>query len=164
MIDPTETQQSTQLDHSFDKSKPNQPLDAEPSLFPPPPGAAPAILVVEDLAELAGLFREVLTLHGFEVQVAPDGASALRMLRERTFQLLLMDIDLPDFTGFEVVARARAAGLDQGTRIIFCSGGYVEERQSQALQFPGSTFLSKPFTIKQLMVTIADMLQAPNPA
>ena len=77
------------------------------------------ILVLEDMVELAELVSEYLQLKGFAVEVAHDGATALRLLGSRAFQVALVDIDLPDICGFEVVARARAAGCMRDTRIIF---------------------------------------------
>ena len=113
------------------------------------------------MLELAGLFAEALRLHGFEVELSHDGLGAFNLIQTRVYHLGLFDIDLPDISGFEVVRRARSAGLLGATRIVFCSGGYVEERQSQALQFPGSVFIAKPFTIKKLLTTVADALRAP---
>jgi hypothetical protein len=53
-----------------------------------------------------------------------------------------------------VVRRAHAAGYLREARIVFCSGGYLEEREAQAREFAGSGFLAKPFTIESLMATI----------
>jgi DNA-binding response OmpR family regulator len=114
------------------------------------------ILVLEDMLELAALLRENLLLFGFEVETAPDGATALRFLKNQSFDIALVDIDLPDISGFEMVERARATGYLRKTRVIFCTGGYVQERSAQALQIPGSRFMAKPFTIKKLLDTIAD--------
>jgi two-component system response regulator CpxR len=60
------------------------------------------------MIELAKLLAENLVLRGLEVELAHDGATALKLLQERTFQLALIDIDLPDMSGFDVVSRARA--------------------------------------------------------
>ena len=136
------------------------------SCSPPSPLADAAlpkpirILVLEDLAELAELVAEYLMLHGFEVEVAHDGAAALELLGSRAFHVALVDIDLPDMSGFEVVARARAAECARDTRIIFCTGGCAEERLPLALQFWGSSYLGKPFAMKTLMTCIADVLTA----
>ncbi len=115
------------------------------------------ILILEDMAELAELVSEALRLYGFEVEIAPDSATALQLLRERMFHVALVDIDLPDMCGFDMVARARATGSLGQTRVVFCSGGDEQERGGRAQQFPGSSFLTKPFTIKRLLTTIADM-------
>jgi DNA-binding response OmpR family regulator len=121
------------------------------------------ILVLEDMIELAKLLAKNLVLRGLEVELAHDGATALKLLQERTFQLALIDINLPDMSGFDVVSRARASGLLPDTSILFCTGGDLEERLRRAAQFPGSQFISKPFTIKKLLGTITDALRAGEP-
>jgi DNA-binding response OmpR family regulator len=136
------------------------------SCNPPQPLApiAPAkpfrILVLEDMVELAELVAEYLRLQDFEVEVVHDGTAALQLLESRAFHVALVDIDLPDISGFEVVARARAAGNLRDTRIVFCSGGCPEERLPLALQFWGSSFLGKPFAMQTLMTCIEDVLTA----
>lgn len=136
------------------------------SCSPPSPlaDAAPPkpirILVLEDMVELAELVSEYLMLQGFEVEVAHDGAAALQLLGGRAFHVALVDIDLPDISGFEVVARARATGCMCDTRIIFCTGGCPEERLPLAMQFWGSSFLDKPFAMETLMIRIAEVLMA----
>jgi len=84
----------------------------------------------------------------------------LRLSGSQAFNLALVDIDLPDFSGFEVVAGARAAGCLCDTRIIFCTGGCPEERIPLALQFCGSRFLGKPSAMETLVNCIADVLMA----
>ena len=126
-----------------DSSKPNEP---------------PRVLVVEDMPELADLICEILMLHGFEVAIAPDGLTALDLLRNTSVQVALVDIDLPDISGFEVAERARALNCLQGARIVFCTGGDIEERRIKAQQFPGSQLLAKPFAVKGLLTTVADAL------
>lgn len=138
----------------------NATRSTDPSPSIPSTGFSQAIriLVVEDMAQLAELYREVLMLHGFEVTIAQDGTTALKLLTERTFHAAMVDIDLPDISGFDVVERARAAGRLSQTRVVFCTGGYVEERMAKSRQFPNSGFMSKPFSIKQLLTTVSDAL------
>lgn len=95
---------------------------------PPSPlaNAAPPkpirIVVLEDLPELAELDSEYLTFKGFEMDADHDGASAFQFLGSRTFHVALVDIDLPDISGFEVVTRARTTGCLCDTRIVFSYG------------------------------------------
>lgn len=137
--------------------KASQPGDSS-ALAAPAPARSNPILVVEDMVELADLYRETLTLHGFEVAVAYNGATALKLLRDQKFQLALVDIDLPDLCGFDVVDRARAAGCLGRTRVVFCTGGYVQERLQRSIQFSESHFIAKPFTIEKLLSTVSDAL------
>src|SRR5579862_3688226 len=96
------TNQPNQSEHHLiEQSNPGPaatPSSSAPGLTHPKPIR---ILVLEDMLELAALLRENLLLFGFEVETAPDGAVALRLLKEQSFDLALIDIDLPDISGFE---------------------------------------------------------------
>ena len=66
-------------------------------------------------------------------------------------RLAMLDIDLPDLTGFEVVAGALAQGWLQNATIIFFSGDPSDGRMAIARQFPGSLFVPKPFEMQNLV-------------
>ena len=110
------------------------------------------VLLLEDNVELAELLRLMFEMWGFQPTVANLGQKASRLLEEQQFHLALVDIDLPDTTGFEVVADASAQGWLQNTKIIFCSAS--DNRVAMARQFPGSVFLPKPFEMQSLLALI----------
>jgi len=109
------------------------------------------VLLLEDNVELAELLRLVFEMWGFQPTVAHLGREASRLLEEQEFRLALVDIDLPDTTGFEVVAGALAQGWLQNTKIIFFSGDPSDDRVAMARQFPGSLFVPKPFEMQSLL-------------
>jgi DNA-binding response OmpR family regulator len=115
------------------------------------------VLLLEDNVELAELLRLVFEMWGFQPTVAHLGREASRLLEEQEFHLALVDIDLPDTTGFEVVAGALARGWLQNTKIIFFSGEPTNNRVALARQFPGSVFVAKPFEMKSLMALIQEL-------
>lgn len=112
------------------------------------------VLVLEDNVELAELLRLMFEMWGFEPTVAHLGWEASRLLEEQEFRLAVVDIDLPDTTGFEVVAGALARGWLQNTKIIFFSGHPSNERVAMSKRFPGSLFLPKPFEMQSLLALI----------
>ena len=109
------------------------------------------VLLLEDNVELAELLRLVFEMWGFQPTVAHLGREASRLLEEQEFRLALVDIDLPDTTGFEVVAGALAQGWLQNTKIIFFLGESSDDRLAMARQFPGSLFVPKPFEMQNLL-------------
>jgi DNA-binding response OmpR family regulator len=115
-------------------------------------------LLLEDNVQLAELFSLIFETWQFQPTVAHLGSEASRLLDEQEFRLALVDIDLPDATGFEVVAGALARGRLQNTKIIFFSGSPTDERIAMARLFPGSVFLSKPFEMQSLMVLIRKLI------
>jgi DNA-binding response OmpR family regulator len=114
-------------------------------------------LVIEDLSELADLMVECLRARDFEAEVASTGEAALRLLSSGSFDVALVDIDLPDTTGFEVVAHATAAGWLGRTRIVICTGSRLEEHRQRAARIPGSRFLWKPFAFPELMKCVNEI-------
>ena len=121
------------------------------------------VLLLEDNVELAELLRLMFEMWGFQPTVANLGREASRLLEEQQFHLALVDIDLPDTTGFEVVADASAQGWLQNTKIIFFSGEPSHNRVALVRQFPGSVFLPKPFEMKSLMGLIQELFATDLP-
>jgi CheY-like chemotaxis protein len=118
------------------------------------------VLLLEDEVNLAKAMKQLFDKMGHRPAVAHLGSDALRLLEEQQFHLALVDIDLPDTTGFKVVAEALARGKLQGTKVIFCSGDPSAERVAMASQFPGSLFLPKPFELQKLFRLIRDFSQS----
>ena len=122
----------------------------------------PRFLVVEDMAELADLLVQCLEALEIEVEVAATGEAALLLLSRGSFDVALVDIELPDTTGFEVMAIARESGWLRNTHIVFCTGSRSEEYRQRAAVFSGSSFLWKPFTLHDLMKCIEGVASAPG--
>jgi two-component system, chemotaxis family, CheB/CheR fusion protein len=81
---------------------------------PPGPPDKPRVLVVEDNRAVADMFARVLRAWGYEPLVAYDGASALEAARAVRPPAILLDINLPDISGYEVARRIRREpGLDK---------------------------------------------------
>lgn len=131
--------------------------DAKESKAPIPPMLQ--VLLLEDNVELAELLCLMFGMWGFQPTVAHLGRDASRLLEEQEFRLVVVDIDLPDTTGFEVVAGAWARGRLQNTRIIFFSGEPSDGRVAMARQFPGSLFVPKPFEMQSLLGLIQNLLR-----
>ena len=74
-----------------------------------PDGSPVRVLVVDDEPSLAELLASVLRYEGWEIRTAADGSSAVRAAREFQPDAILLDVMLPDFDGFEVLRRVRAA-------------------------------------------------------
>ena len=116
------------------------------------------VLLLEDNVELAELLSLIFETWGFQPMVAHLGREASRLLEEQAVRLALVDIDLPDTTGFEVVSGALAQGRLQKSKIIF-SGEPSDDRVAMARQFPGSVFVPKPFEMRNLLPLIQRLLR-----
>ena len=87
----------------------------------PNSSAKKKILVVEDEAEYRTLLREVLGKAGYAVFDASTGEAGLSLYREQGPDLLLLDVMLPDMTGFDFCTKVRAGKVRPNTPILFCT-------------------------------------------
>lgn len=116
-----------------------------------------SVLVVEDEAHLAAGISENLQAEGHEVEVAGDGRRGLEALLEGEFDLVILDVMLPELDGFELCKRAREAGDE--TPILFLSArGQVDDR-IEGLEAGGDDYLPKPFHLKELLLRVESLLR-----
>jgi DNA-binding response OmpR family regulator len=105
------------------------------------------ILLVEDEPWLAGQISRALLHSGHSVLTAGDGPSALEAVSGKSFDLLLLDADLPGTDGFEVIDRVRRSG--PSARVLVLTGGNLAGLADRA-----DGHLSKPFTMDELVARI----------
>jgi DNA-binding response OmpR family regulator len=115
------------------------------------------ILVVEDEPRLARGLRDDLTLEGFEVLVAGDGVEALRLARERPFDLIILDVMLPKKDGFEVCRELRREGTR--TPIIMLTARTGEAEKVLGLEVGADDYVTKPFSPRELRARIKAVLR-----
>ncbi len=101
------------------------------------------------------LLQTLLELDGFEVVMAPRGEDALKLIRERLPDLMLIDYHLSDMAGIEVVARLRAEQQFAKLPIVMTSGLDLKE---EALAAGANRFLVKPFEPGRLSTLFRDLL------
>jgi DNA-binding response OmpR family regulator len=102
------------------------------------------ILIVEDDMPLAMLMVSLLTRAECETEVATTGAKALQMAQDGNFDLITLDVDLPDMSGFEICRRLKQNPFWQ-TPIVFISGRPLEEDHRRGLELGAVDYIAKPF-------------------
>jgi DNA-binding response OmpR family regulator len=115
-----------------------------------------AILVVEDEEDLSDLLSFILRRAGHEVILAFDGDSALRLWRERQPELVLLDINLPRRSGWEVCEAIRR---ESSTPIMILSGADTEEDMVRGLDLGAEDYITKPFSPRLLQARIRTLLR-----
>jgi two-component system alkaline phosphatase synthesis response regulator PhoP len=115
------------------------------------------LLVVEDERNVAETLIELLRGKGFHVTRADSVASARRCIEEAEFQLALLDVGLPDGSGFELarVLRQRAPG----TAIIFLTAHASAEDRIRGLELGADDYVGKPFHFRELLLRIQNCLK-----
>jgi two-component system response regulator MprA len=116
-----------------------------------------AILVVDDDAGLRKALRRVLVSHGFEVELARDGAEALSLLRSRSFDLLVLDVMMPGRDGIEVCERLRSGG-DHVPVLMLTARDAVRDRVA-GLEAGADDYLVKPFANAELVARVRALLR-----
>ena len=115
-------------------------------------------LVVEDEPTIAKMCTRVLAAEGFEVDIAVDGKSALNVLKEKKFDLCLIDIRTPEMNGTELYHQLKERHLEMVNKIIFTTGDTINEKIKAFLAETGRPFLPKPFTPSELRSMIRKAL------
>lgn len=112
-----------------------------------PAARPPRLLVVEDHLDTARAFARVLTAQGFEVLVAGSVAEAVALCKSQDFDLMVLDIGLPDGTGIELLARVRETCR---TPAIAVSGYGTSDDIARAKDAGFVDHLVKPVTVETL--------------
>ncbi len=116
-----------------------------------------SILYVEDDLTLSFITRDNLMLKGYEVDFADDGLKALEMIRLRSYDLYILDVMLPKMDGFTLAAKIRETNVD--TPIIFLTARSLMEDRIHGLQLGGDDYITKPFSIEELVLKIEVFLR-----
>ena len=106
------------------------------------------LLLVEDDAMMRAALERSLSRRGFMVQACADGADALRKWRAMRFDVVLLDLTLPDIDGLQVLAQARHSGLSTPV-LIATARGTVGDR-IMGLNLGADDYLPKPFDLDEL--------------
>jgi two-component system OmpR family response regulator len=110
------------------------------------------ILYVEDDPTAREYIQKGLREHGHLVDAAPDGATGLEQASSGAYDLLILDVTLPELDGFEIIGRLRESGVE--TPVLFLSArGEVGDR-IRGLNLGADDYLSKPFAFAELLARI----------
>jgi DNA-binding response OmpR family regulator len=119
------------------------------------------ILVVEDEESIGQGLSDVLTFRGHGVTWAKDGAEALRTGLASPFDLILLDIMLPELDGYSVCKQLRSAGCRSGVIMLTAKG--AEDDILRGFEAGADDYVTKPFSLKQLLARVEAVLQRSVP-
>ena len=117
----------------------------------------PLIVVAEDESELATLIATHLEMAGMQSQICNKAAHVARFLKSNFANLILLDVHLPDSTGFALMDELRQSGVD--TPVIFLTGENAEVQKVKALEMGGDDYITKPFSFPELIARINAVLR-----
>jgi len=129
---------------------------------------APArILVVEDERDIAALVAYHLTREGYRVRTADGGAEAIEAVSHERPDLVVLDLMLPGFSGYDVLAELRRRPATAAVPVIVLTARRDEEDRIKGLELGADDYVTKPFSPKELVLRVAAVLrrvQAPSVA
>jgi excisionase family DNA binding protein len=131
------------------------PAAAAPSR-PAAGNARPRVLVVDDEASIRDLLSKTLALAEYDVDVAPDGRSALERMRMYPYDLLIADLKMPGMDGLTVIREAKRYKGD--LPVIIITGFSTESSAIEAVNLGVAGYLTKPFRVPQVLAAAAKAL------
>jgi len=147
------------IDAWLESQRPRGGARTAPTAAPRAPATAtghPRVLVVDDEATIRDLLSKTLALAEYEVDLAPDGRTALERLRMIPYDLLITDLKMPGVDGLSVIREARRLKAD--LPVIIITGFSNEASAIEAVNLGVSGYLTKPFRVPRVLAAAAKAL------
>jgi two-component system response regulator MprA len=123
---------------------------------------SPRLLIVDDDPELRHFLRTELEIEGYSCAEAASGQQALGLIRAESWDLLMLDWTLPDFSGVEICRRLR--GRDDQTPVLMLTAHDDVRERVEALDAGADDYLTKPFSIEELLARVRARLRSASKA
>ncbi|MBR4554926.1 MAG: response regulator transcription factor [Ruminococcus sp.] len=114
------------------------------------------ILIIDDDTDLSFIISEMLEEHGYTAVCAESAGRAFDLLEKKRFSLILLDINLPDSTGFELCRELRRVST---VPVIFASARTSEDDRITGFDLGGDDYLPKPYTMKELLSRVNALMR-----
>jgi len=118
---------------------------------------AARILVVDDEPAVNDLICDALHLAGYQTSSAEHGMEALRLLRDERIDLAVIDVNMPMMSGYDLLERMRASGLE--TPVIILTARQERDDPRTSFGLGADDFVRKPFSIEELTLRVAAILR-----
>lgn len=118
------------------------------------------VLLVEDEVKLGEYIKKGLTESGFLVDHKVNGLDGYHALMSEDYNVVIMDVMLPDISGFEIVKNYRQSG--QTTPVLFLTAKDDLEDRIKGIEIGGDDYLTKPFAFAELVVRLKNLLRRAN--
>jgi DNA-binding response OmpR family regulator len=115
------------------------------------------LLIVEDDVSFASAMQDILTQENWKTEVTHSGLDALQLIYNFSYDLVLLDWDLPDLTGIEVCRQVRAAGLQ--VPIVFLTGKVDISFLETAFEYGADDYVEKQAEIRELLARLRGVLR-----
>lgn len=120
------------------------------------------ILIVEDAEKIARSLQKGLTVEGYQVELAFDGAAGYQLARQHAFDVILLDLMLPEMDGYQVCRQLRADGIH--TPVLMLTARGELDDKVQGLDIGADDYLTKPFDYDELLARVRALIRRPPKA
>jgi DNA-binding response OmpR family regulator len=120
------------------------------------------LLLVEDENDIQTFLKQALTEAGYQVDVAPDGKTAESLATAAAYDILIVDLGLPDQDGISLILSLRNIGVHAPV-LILSARRSVDDRV-RGLEQGGDDYLTKPFALAELLARLRNLLKRNSPA
>jgi excisionase family DNA binding protein len=145
------------IDAWLETQRPRQGRAAVAASRAAPSGSGrPRVLVVDDEGAIRDLLSKTLALAEYDVDLAPDGRTALERLRIISYDLLITDLKMPGVDGLTVIREARRLKAD--IPVVIITGFSTEASAIEAVNLGVSGYLTKPFRVPRVLAAAAKAL------
>jgi CheY-like chemotaxis protein len=118
-------------------------------------GRKPLVLIVDDSLSVRKFLSGVLGKHNIEVDTARNGQTALEMISQKDYDLMITDLEMPQVSGYELIEQIRSQSLWDNLPIIVLTGRASKHIQQHSFKLGANEFIIKPFKDKDLLEKIA---------
>jgi putative two-component system response regulator len=122
-----------------------------------PPSHGTRVLVVDDDNGITRLLTEALTRHGYDVDAVYDGLTALHVVRERTPDVVLLDVVLPGLSGYEICSTLKRDPATRLLPVVLITGLTEQAERVAGLKAGADDFLTKPIELNELLARVASL-------
>jgi len=118
-----------------------------------------SIVIVEDDEDISDTIKYNLEREGFRVRVAATGEDALNLIFDRPPNLVLLDLNLPQMSGFELCRRLRAEAITARVPVLMITARTAESDKVLGLNLGADDYITKPFSMRELIARVRAVLR-----
>jgi DNA-binding response OmpR family regulator len=120
------------------------------------------VLIVEDEPSMGQGLRDNLEFEGYAVEIADNGLAGLKLIMTNAYDLVILDVMMPEMSGFDVCRKARESGIE--TPIILLTAKGEEIDKVVGLELGADDYITKPFSLRELLARVKAILRRKGPS
>lgn len=119
------------------------------------------VLIVDDDEDVRQLFCDMITQMGFHASAVGSGVAALQQLKTATFDLVILDMRIPDMSGLEIFKALRQ--FNSAVPVVLVSAYGMDKNVQEAFSMGALLCIEKPFNVARAMKTLREIIENESP-